>query len=239
MKKLSDYQSELIEKYYDQVYKKVYKYIGKLNGSIRYYGDRKSATDAAIGYIVEAAISFNIDIAKSEHKFITWASICCINNLIDNYRSVLNKPYLTLKRKLYSKIKEEMISNQGYASHKDIVELIKKEHNVKITKREVSYECNVFDYKDSIVDNEDFVKTIEWNDIKEHLIKHADSVFGDKYPLYTEVLKKYIIPKSENNAYPTLSDLSKELNCSESRLSQIIDSDKMKQMIQMSEIDTM
>lgn len=232
MTKLTDYQSELIQKYYDRVYKSVYRYIGRFTVITNFYGGRAEATDAAIGYIVESAMSFDINKAEKESKFVTWASIKCIHNILDNHRFVLNKSSTSQKRSLYNKIKHRMLSETGHIDYQKIFNKIKQEHGIKVTAREVFPERDIYEFSEYLIDDNNFLEGIQWDDLKRHLIERANKMFGQKYPLYTAVLEQYLIPKCENAEYPTLKTLSEKLNCSEVMLCNIITSDLMKDMIE-------
>jgi hypothetical protein len=111
---------------------------------------------------------------------------------------------------------------------------------------DVKYVVNPIEFypenKFEIADNN--LQDVEWQDLREGLVKKADKYFKEYLEegfekldrssrIHKILLFDYILPKSEGKAYKTLEEIGNQVGMQEARLSQIIKGDRMRNFIKL------
>lgn len=185
----------------------------------------------AISYLPDVAKEYNPSIKKM--GFHKYAPIVCIYRLLDEYRrSVKYKKCGKQHNDILESIRETLIVEKGIATQEDIDQVLTDRgldpddfKNIKEFKKvDFDIACSGVSVDDSSFEN------IDWQDLADNALEIAPKFF--KEPVYTTIVKDYLIPKCSGQEYKTLNQIADQYSLTEGRISQMVRSKEMRNFLE-------
>jgi hypothetical protein len=205
---MSDYQRYLLDKYYRDI-----KNLIKIKVRRMYPQERWSRLQDYIsiakGSIFFEASTFDINKSKENH-FASYVAKMCIYRLLDHLRKN-NKRFVKIDDNSLNKCRIYNIEEDGTVV------------NIHSGGKRFMLSSNHKDFDE-----------IDWEDFKINMIRNSRVFFsGEKQvdQIYQDIVINYLIPLSETNEHPTLSQIGSKYNVNEPYMSHLLNSEKMKTFI--------
>ncbi len=238
-KKLTKELNDLIDINLPAIKKLLQYYIFR-NKNFLWLGQTKDLVYEGLSHLPEVALEWDETRAGSM-KFVGFAASRCLLRLIDEYRR--NDIFVKANYRKYRVVKKirEALKQANLPSSIDDIEKEIEKKGLKLSKTYhpgiynlAKVEQSPFDMADHMFNERDpDMEIVDWIDLKRKLLKSSEEVFnqGKNHHVYKILLTQHVIPKAEGEEFKTLASIGDEVDLSESRLSQMIKSDKMKSFI--------
>ena len=212
-----------------------------LNTLRKIYFVKQHDIEEVLSYLPDVANEYNPDLA-GDFGFAKFASQRCVLRFVDEHRRLhkyksINKRNQISPEDGHDNAALNIIKGDPKTSTIKPNEKSNKS-GVKITKmslNDLQLSENTRDYLHAL-DNQimdDFVKDIEWKDLRQTLTDNLDGHFNlnPSGVIYKKLILEYLLPKAEGQDHKTLGQLAHEIGKTEGRLCQMLRDERMKSYI--------
>lgn len=239
LEKLTSDQRLLIEQNYDKVYERISKHISKHRKEVEAEEILSFLPDVTLEYVKK----------KDKQGFVSFATIRCIYRHMCHSRSIGKLSLSDIRQNNeINKTIDKVVKQKGYCSHDDIIlshpDLTERKLHKLYSRFNTLTLTNYKDTNDTIgisknipVDSKNFFEDIEWNDLKETLVKRSKKYFEGVYrksetaQMSQLIVKDWLIPKVEGKENLSIDSIALMFGVTKNRVSQIIHSKQMKHFI--------